>query len=51
MLILNYLRESDSKVLASTEIINYLADIKRRNPGDSCEKEQYYAFYNAYPKD
>ena len=36
-------RESESDVLPSTEIINYLADIKGLNR-EMLEKEQYNAF-------
>ena len=45
-LILDYFRESDNAVLPSTEIINYLADIKGINR-DMLEKETYNAFYNS----
>ena len=45
-MILDYFRESESAVLPTTEIINYLADIKGLNR-DMVEKEQYNAFYSS----
>ena len=45
-LILDYFRESANDVLPTTEIINYLSDIKGLNR-DMIEKEHYNAFYNS----